>query len=622
MSDNKSEKSERMNDEEKGFTASGGIGAEPVKPKRKLRRLLLPLLLVIVVAACGTGFYVFGQGNSYFSTDNAKVTAKMYAVYPVEAGELLEWNVTLGDEVQKNQILGRQNVLPYITAPIRGLVVKNDAAEGQNVTPSAPIAVIADTAALYIGVNIEETDIIGIAVGQMADVRIDAYKGKVFRGIVGEIDQATQTYFTNSMSLSTSGTYTKVTQLVPVKIYIENTENLPLAFGMNATVKIHLSGREASGTRLVTTLAAAQPKQGQELTYSSNVEAGQALKISPDISGKIASIEVNMGQKVQKGDVLLRLDATDAALQARQAEAGYRAAQVAYESSRDMLQDRSSLIPAQVAFEEAQKNYERMQTLFNEGAVSQLELDSAGARLETADAQRKSAQIQAESTSDATQAQMNSAKAALDIAMQRLEYCTVKAPMDGEVLEVAAHVGDMVSAQSAPVTLIDAREILLKVDVTESRVGQITAGMPAEIRLLGSGYSISGAVSHVAPGLNPSTGMFSVELRADNADGAAEAGMAAEIRLQYGKEPDYFTVPARALHEEDGAKFVYVARPDGSAEGSGLRAKVEKCPVTAQTGQDGAAVVERGLRLGDRVILESTGALREGMEVSCIDVEG
>ncbi len=94
---------------------------------------------------------------------------------------------------------------------------------------------------MYIGVNIEETDITKVAVGQKVDVTIDAYGGRVFSGKVTEIDSATQTYFTNGLtSFSTSGDYTKVTQLIPVKVVIDNPDELPMLYGMNCEVTIHL----------------------------------------------------------------------------------------------------------------------------------------------------------------------------------------------------------------------------------------------------------------------------------------------------------------------------------------------------------------------------------------------
>lgn len=80
-----------------------------------------------------------------------------------------------------------------------------------------------------------------IKVGQQAEVEIDAYPGKTFKGKVTDIDDTTQTYFSASAtSLTTSGTYTKVTQLIPIKITIDNNEKLPMTLGMNAVVSIKL----------------------------------------------------------------------------------------------------------------------------------------------------------------------------------------------------------------------------------------------------------------------------------------------------------------------------------------------------------------------------------------------
>lgn len=208
---------------------------------KKAKKILIPLLFVLVIGGCAGAFYYFSSTANLLKTDNAKVTAKMYTITGTSSSKLLEWNVAKGDLVAKNQILGRQETLPGISSPIDGTVVKSDAVTGETVTPATQLAVIADTNDLYIGVNIEETQIAKVAVGQKADVTIDAYGGKVFSGKITEIDSATQTYFSNGItSFSTSGDYTKVTQLIPVKVVIDNPDELPLLYGMNCEVTIHL----------------------------------------------------------------------------------------------------------------------------------------------------------------------------------------------------------------------------------------------------------------------------------------------------------------------------------------------------------------------------------------------
>ena len=204
------------------------------------KKIIYPALILLVIIGCSVGYYFYSANTLYFKTDNAKVTSKMYTITPVTNGKILEWNVDVGDIVKKDQVLGRQEILPYITSPIDGTIIKNDVIENENVSSSSSLAIVADTDNMYIGVNIEETDIRKISVGQDVNITLDAYPNKKFTGKVTEIDNTTQTYFSGTSSFSTSGTYTKVTQLVPVKVSIENNENLPLTLGMNAVVKIKL----------------------------------------------------------------------------------------------------------------------------------------------------------------------------------------------------------------------------------------------------------------------------------------------------------------------------------------------------------------------------------------------
>lgn len=214
---------------------------QKVLKRIKFKRIFNIVLIIAVIAACSIGYYYYSKGVNYFTTDNAKVTAKLYPIMPVSSGKILEWNVEAGDLVEKNEVLGRQEVLPYITSPIDGTVVKSDIVENQSVAATTQLAVVADTSNMYIGVNIEETDIMKIKVGQPVKVTIDAYPGRTFNGKVTDIDQTTQTYFSSSAtSFSTSGTYTKVTQLIPVKVVLENDEKLPMTLGMNAVVTIKL----------------------------------------------------------------------------------------------------------------------------------------------------------------------------------------------------------------------------------------------------------------------------------------------------------------------------------------------------------------------------------------------
>lgn len=230
---------------------------------KKYRTALIILVVLIIIGGLAGVWYYDYQGANYFYTDNAQVTADMITIIPQVTGKLTSWDVKEGDYVKTGQVLGVQDVSALVTSsatspdalangagsiisdaeiksPIDGQVVQNEVINGQVVSPSTDVAMIADTANAYIQANIEETSILRIKQGQVVDVHIDAYPNRSFQGYVESIEQVTQTAFSPLPNLNTSGTYSKVTQLIPVKIDVADAGNLTLMLGMNAEVKIHI----------------------------------------------------------------------------------------------------------------------------------------------------------------------------------------------------------------------------------------------------------------------------------------------------------------------------------------------------------------------------------------------
>jgi multidrug resistance efflux pump len=102
------------------------------------------------------------------------------------------------------------------------------------------VLVVAKTSDIYITANVEETNILKIHPGQSVTVSLDAY-GQSFDGYVDEVDQVTSSRLAGSLtSFTTSGTYTKVTQLIPVRIRLRNDIDLADIIGTNATVRIRI----------------------------------------------------------------------------------------------------------------------------------------------------------------------------------------------------------------------------------------------------------------------------------------------------------------------------------------------------------------------------------------------
>ncbi|MDN5300461.1 MAG: hypothetical protein PWP51_3014 [Clostridiales bacterium] len=500
------------------------------KPKKGGRgKKVIGVLLLIVIAAAGYGLYYFNQHSNYFTTENAKVTAKMYYVTPLSNGELIEWSVNAGEKVQKNQVLGRQATLPYITSPIDGTVVVNSGIAGQMVSPATQLAVVADTDHLYIGVNVEETDITKVKVGQTVDVTLDAYPGTTFKGVVSDIDLITQTYFSGATSFSTSGTFTKVTQLIPVKVFIENPEQLPMTFGMNATVKIHIG--ESVSEETATAAAALAAVETTPRIYTATLEASDSIDVIPNVAGKVENIYKSVGDSVKAGDLLFELSKTDRELVANQAAASYKIAETTYQSSLTSYNSKSSVTPARIAYQNAADNYDRIKALYDSGSASKTSLDSAKAQMDSAKAQLDTASQGIVTSLETTKAQVDAAKASWDIALKNLEDCTVKAPMDGEIAMDSIDIGDMVSSQTKAMSIIDAKEVKLTIEVTESQIGGVTAGEDVTVTVPALGIVKTGKIITVAPASDAATGTFPVDITVSNDDSALKPGMVVQVTL-------------------------------------------------------------------------------------------
>ncbi|NLI52906.1 MAG: HlyD family efflux transporter periplasmic adaptor subunit [Clostridiales bacterium] len=200
------------------------------------------ILALLILIGGGIGYYFIWNASNYLTTDNAKVTAKFYAITPLGAGKLSKLSVHVGSAVKANEIIGKVDSVGYLRSPIDGEVVQVNVSVNQLVGASTVAAVVADTADIYVQANIEETEIAKIAIGQSVKLKLDAYPGMTFGGFVREIDRTTQTAISgNTMSYSTSGTYTKVTQLIPVKIQLSDSVDLENLIGTNATVTIELN---------------------------------------------------------------------------------------------------------------------------------------------------------------------------------------------------------------------------------------------------------------------------------------------------------------------------------------------------------------------------------------------
>src|SRR5271157_69171 len=206
----------------------------PKTAKRKINKttIIIAAIVILLVGLGVAGYFIY-EGTFYYQTDNAKVDTTIYQLTANASGKLENMNVNQGDAVKAGQLLARVANGPYIISPIDGTVTDVKMQRGDYALASDVVVVVAETSDMYITANVEETNILKIHSGQSVSVFLDAY-GRSFSGTVDKVNTVTSTMLSGAMtSFTTSGTYTKVTQLIPVKIKLLDNVDLANIIGTN-----------------------------------------------------------------------------------------------------------------------------------------------------------------------------------------------------------------------------------------------------------------------------------------------------------------------------------------------------------------------------------------------------
>jgi HlyD family secretion protein len=245
----------------------------------------------------------------------------------------------------------------------------------------------------------------------------------------------------------------------------------------------------------------------EELYYSGTIEATDS-KLAFQVGGRVIEVPVDEGYTVEKDQVLAKLDQSEC--QKRYDEAGARAdaaieslAQLKtqleiYEKTlpAEVERARANLAVAKDTYEEAAKNKERFDALFDEEVVSEkewdrvtLNYDTAKARLAESEAVLKQAlsnlkKIEAiEKEIDVAKAQVQAAEAAFELANIQLGYTVLKAPFGGIITSRNVEPGEVVNPSREVFTLSELATVDLKIFVDETEIGKVKPGQDVEIKI-------------------------------------------------------------------------------------------------------------------------------------------
>ncbi|MDQ3765317.1 MAG: efflux RND transporter periplasmic adaptor subunit [Actinomycetota bacterium] len=214
--------------------------------KRSTRIALIVILILALVAAGGFATSYFLNARNYVSTDNAQVDGDKIMINAPASGTLEDWRISQGSVVEKDQVVGRIKIpggfvqpLMSVRAPADGTVAVDNGVPGTFVTTGTQLAVAYNLDEIFVTARVDETDIKAVRVGQVVDIDVDAFPDAQLTGRVREIQGGAAAEFSLFPQSNSAGNFQKVTQVIPVKIALDNGRDLGLVPGMNVTVHIH-----------------------------------------------------------------------------------------------------------------------------------------------------------------------------------------------------------------------------------------------------------------------------------------------------------------------------------------------------------------------------------------------
>jgi len=335
------------------------------------------------------------------------------------------------------------------------------------------------------------------------------------------------------------------------------------------------AGADADAAMPVTVASATRedvPIQVQAIGWA---EAYATVTIRPQVEGQLTEIHFTEGQQVKIGDLLFTIDPRPFVAALRLSEA--------------------NLLKDQALAQDAEREANRVTDLFAKNMAADRERD------------------QARANSDAVRAQVQADQAAVENAKLRLEYCTIRSPIDGRAGARLVDVGNIVEAnKTALVTVNQISPIFVTFSVAERHLSLIKQQMQAASLAVETRFAdepsdpIIGRLAFVDNQVDTLTGMVRLKATFPNADHRLWPGRFVNVALTISKQNDAVVVPTSAVQTGQRGTFVFVVRGDST---------VEMRPVSVGANVHERTVLSEGVQAGEVVVTDGQLRLTPGVKV-------
>jgi RND family efflux transporter MFP subunit len=343
------------------------------------------------------------------------------------------------------------------------------------------------------------------------------------------------------------------------------------------------------GTMAVEVGAAARRELVDYITVVGNLIGEATVDVVPRVAGRLDSVQVQLGDRVSRGQQVAKVEDREIREQVNQSEANIEV-------------NRATVLARENDLRVAESALERAKASFQRGLISQQALEDAEARHSAALSQVTVAK-----------AQLTSTQARLDELKINLANTVLAAPMDGVVSKRNLDPGAFAGGNTVVLSLVDISTVRLIANLVERDFKRIEPGGHATVEVDAfPGEQFVGRVNRVAPVFDPATRTATMEIQIPNPGFRLKPGMYARVRLTADRRPNALAVPRNAVVDIGGKRGVY--RLDG---------EVAQFHAVETGLSDGDYIeVVNGLEEGARIVTVGALALRDGDRVSVIGAGG
>ena len=317
-------------------------------------------------------------------------------------------------------------------------------------------------------------------------------------------------------------------------------------------------------------------------------QADESSDVAPDSSGRVTATPVDVGQRVARGAVLIRIQGADANLRLDES----RAAVARAEASLKLAESQNAL---------AQTTAKRHAALLAGGLVPQTVADEARTQAENAG-----------NSVLVARASLAQARAQLALAEKAVADVVVYAPFDGYISQRRVSVGEFVQPSTAVVTLLRIDPLRLQLMIPSVQASSIQNGQTVTARVDSyPGKLFEGRITAMNPLIAAESRSFLVEARVQNPGALLKPGMFAVASIQLGRTERALLVPKRAVIEDVNTNSyrVYVIDKDNTA-------RLRVVQLAARQAEAETTKLLTGIKEGERVATSNLADLYDGARVS------